>query len=144
FSALLQGKLNRYVNLSGNSYLEFQNNGSGQAFENHLNRWTPSSAATASYPRLTTGTGPRDGSVNNWLTSSFWVRPGNYLRLKTIELGYKLPVHVNGSVRSVRLYASGLNLYTISSKAFGDADPEDYTGAYPIQKIFNLGINVQL
>ena len=144
FSALLQGKLNRYINLSGNSYWEFQNNGSGQAFDNHLNRWTPSAAATASYPRLTTGTGPRDGSVNNWLTSSFWARSGNYLRLKTVELGYKLPVHVKGSVRSVRIYASGLNLYTISSKVFGDADPEGYTGAYPIQKIFNLGVNVQL
>lgn len=145
FTALLQGKMNRYVNLSGNSYWEFQNNGSGQAFENHLNRWTPATAGTASYPRLSTGTGPQDGSVNNWVTSSFWVRQGNYLRLKSVELGYKIPVRfAGGGIKSVRIYTNGLNLYTISSKTFGDADPENYSGSYPIQKIFNLGVNVQL
>ncbi|WP_256011422.1 SusC/RagA family TonB-linked outer membrane protein [Desertivirga xinjiangensis] len=146
FSTLLQGRANRKIYLSGNSYWEFQNSGSGQAFENQLNRWTPETAATASYPRLSTGMGPRDGSVNNWVTSSYWLRDGNYLRVKTIELGYKIPSVYSKKVglNMARLYVNALNPFTISSGDLNGADPENFSGSYPIQKVFNIGVNVQL
>ena len=146
FSALLQGQTNRQIYLSGNSYWEFQNSGLGQAYENQLNRWTPETAATATYPRLSTGTGPREGSVNNSVSSSFWLRNGNYLRLKTVELGYKLPSALTKKAKMdlVRLYVNALNPLTFNSKSFDGADPENYSGSYPIQKVFTVGINVQL
>ncbi len=40
----------------------------------------------ASYPRLTYG-----GNENNYKKSTFWLRDGSYLRLKTLEVGYTLP-----------------------------------------------------
>lgn len=146
FSALLQAQTNREVYLSGSSYWEFQNSGVGQAYVNQLNRWTPQTAATATYPRLSTGTGPREGSVNNSASSSFWLRNGNYMRLKTVELGFKLPSALTkkANVPLIRLYVNALNPLTFSSESFDGADPENYSGSYPIQKVFTVGINAQL
>ncbi|WP_207534395.1 SusC/RagA family TonB-linked outer membrane protein [Desertivirga arenae] len=146
FSALLLGKANRKVNLSANSYWEFQNSGNGQAFEHHLNRWTPSTAATATYPRLSTGIGPKDGSVNNSLVSSYWLRNGDYLRVRSLELGYKIPSTYSKKVglNMARIYVAAFNPFTLSSDDLNGADPENFSGNYPIQKVFNIGVNVQL
>lgn len=138
-SLLLQGVQNRDIYLSGNGYWEFQNNGFGQAYEHHLNRWTPATAATASYPRLGIGTNP-----NNQAFSSFWVRNGSYARLKNVEVGYTLPSAVTRVVKlqSARFFVSGLNLLTFSS--LDGVDPEVYNGAYPLQKLVNIGLNIKL
>lgn len=145
FSALFQGVLNQQVYLSGNSYREFQG-GTAQAYETQLGRWTPATAATATYPRLTTSSGPRNGAQNNFVSSSYWLRSGNYIRLKTIELGYTIPAAATKKIglKSTRIFLNGLNLYTWSSDTFNGADPENYTGAYPIGKVFNVGVNIQL
>lgn len=58
------------------------------------NRWIDSSISNnpatenpnASYPRLSYG-----GSGNNFRQSTYWLRNGSYLRLKTLEIGYSLP-----------------------------------------------------
>jgi len=144
-SALFQGALNQQVYLSGNSYREFQG-GTAQAYETQLGRWTPTNAATANYPRLTTSSGPRNGAQNNFVSSTYWLRSGNYIRLKTIELGYTIPVAATKKIglKSTRIFLNGLNLYTWSSDTFNGADPENYTGAYPIGKVFNVGVNIQL
>lgn len=145
FSALFQGAVNQQVYLSGNSYWEFQG-GTAQAYETQLGRWTAATAATAEYPRLTTNSGPRNGATNNFVNSTFWLRNGDYIRLKTVELGYRFPVALTQKIglKSTRLFVNGLNLYTFGSKTFNGADPENYTGAYPIERVFTMGINIQL
>jgi hypothetical protein len=137
FSALLQGVANRNLYLSGNGYFEFQNNGLGQAYEHHLDRWTPTNP-NASYPRLSLGFNP-----NNHAFYSYWVRSGDYIRLKNVEIGYTLPAHLTSKARlsSVRVFVNGLNLLT--SSGIDNIDPEVY-GAYPIQRLFNFGINIKL
>lgn len=144
FSTLLQGVVNQEVYLNGNSYFEFQG-GTGQAYSTQLNRWTPATAGTASYPRLTTGGGPRNGAVNNQLTSTFWLRNGDFLRVKTIELGYTVPTMTSRKigVQTARIFVNGLNLFTLKSSTFNGADPEDYNGMYPIEKVINIGVNIQ-
>lgn len=144
-SALFQGVINQEVYLSGNSYWEFQG-GTAQAYQNHLNRWTPATAATAEYPRLTTNSGPRNGAVNNFVASSFWLRNGDFLKLRNLELGYTLPANLTQKVgiKSTRLFVNGLNLWTLSSKTFNGADPENFNGSYPIERVFSLGLNIQL
>lgn len=146
FSILFQGMANRQVLFTGADYWEFQNSGTGQAFQNQLNRWTPATAATATYPRLSTGMGPNDGSVNNWITSTYWLRNANYIRLKTIELGYNIsPKYCKTlGISSARFFLNALNPATWSSKNLNHADPENYSGAYPIQKVYTIGIKVQL
>lgn len=145
FSALFQGVLNQQVYLSGNAYREFQG-GTAQAYETQLGRWTTANAATATYPRLTTSSGPKNGAPNNFVSSSYWLRNGNYIRLKTIELGYTLPAAATKKIglKSTRIFLNALNLCTWSSDTFNGADPENYNGAYPIEKVLNVGVNIQL
>jgi TonB-linked SusC/RagA family outer membrane protein len=134
---LLQGVQNRDVYLSGNNYWEFQNNGRSQAYEHHLNRWTPSNP-NATYPRLTVGT-----NLNNSQTSSYWIKSGNYMRLKNLELGYSFPTKLAGRVgfSSARIFLNGTNLLTFSS--LKDRDPENTVYNYPIQRVLVAGINLK-
>lgn len=144
-SALVQGVINQEVYLSDNSYWEFQG-GTAQAYQTHLNRFTPATANTAAYPRLTTNSGPRNGATNNFVSSSFWLRNGDFVRLRNVELGYTLPARLTQKVglKSTRLFTNGLNLWTLSSKTFNGADPENFNGNYPIERIFSFGVNIQL
>lgn len=138
-SMVWQGVMNRYVFLTGANTYEFQNSGKGQAMEHHLERWTPATAATATYPRLTVGT-----NVNNHRNSTFWLKDAKYLRLKNLELGYTLPQDWVRFTRlgSIRAFANGYNLLTITP--LDRVDPESYQGAYPNQRIYNFGVNIQL
>ena len=82
-TALIQGAYNRDLYNSDRTLLEgFQVIGQsyGQAYTNLLNRWTPETAETATYPRLTAG-GNMYNYGNNW-NSSLFVQNGNYIRLK--------------------------------------------------------------
>ncbi|WP_426791890.1 SusC/RagA family TonB-linked outer membrane protein [Sphingobacterium sp. WOUb80] len=144
FSILFQGMINREVYLSGNSYREF-NGGTGQAYDTHLDRWTLDNPG-GSYPRLSTSSGPQSGAVNNNVYSTFWLRSGNYLRIRNIELGYTLPTTLTqrAKIKSARIFANGFNLHTFSSNTFNGADPENFRGLYPIQKVISFGLNIQL
>lgn len=135
---LLQGVENRDILLTGNDQWEFQNGGKGQVYVQHLTRWTPQTAATATYPRLTIGT-----NINNHRTSSFWVRSGDFIRLKNAEIGYSVTNKLLSRIKlqSLRLFFNGLNLYTISS--FKESDPETYDGGYPLQRVLNGGITIK-
>jgi TonB-linked SusC/RagA family outer membrane protein len=140
-SALLQGVGNRNLYLSGSSYWAFQNGGTGQAYDENLNRWTPATAASATYPRLSYGT-----NTNNQASSSYWFKNGNYVRLRNAEIGYSLPETLTRKARlkSVRVFANGYNLLTFASSDLDGRDPEAYTGGYPVQRLFNFGINIKL
>lgn len=142
FSALIQGVTNRDVYVGGSSIWAFQNGGFGQAYENNLNRWTPSTAATATYPRLNIG-----ANTNNQAQSSFWMRNGDYVRLKQVELGYTLPQSVLKHVKlqTFRVFARAYNLLTLQSKELDDRDPEIISGfSYPMQRLVNLGFTIKL
>jgi TonB-linked SusC/RagA family outer membrane protein len=142
FSALIQGVLNREIYMGGANIWAFQVNGFGQAFEHSLDRWTPATASTATLPRAYVGDNP-----NNHATSSFWLRDGSYARLKNIELGYSFPSSLLKRMRlqSIRVFVRGYNLATIKSDEIFDRDPEAYAGFfYPMQKLYNFGINIKL
>lgn len=73
-----------------------------------LDRWTPATAATATYPRLTSQT-----SGNNFKTSTFWMEKYNYFSLQTAQLNYTLPIKIAG-ITNARIFARGGNLLLIS------------------------------
>jgi TonB-linked SusC/RagA family outer membrane protein len=141
-SALLQGVANRtnYVaNFATEGGFQFNNFTYGQAYEQITGRWTPETAATATYPRLTA-----DANHNyNKSASSFWMHDGSYFRLKNVSIAYNLPyswmqrMHLG----SVKVFANALNLFTHAAYDF--VDPEVGAGAYPIQRVINTGINVK-
>ena len=145
FSMLWQGAYNRDYYLGDVTLTEgFQQNGQfyGQAYENMLGRWTPETAETATFPRLTAG-GNNYNRGNGW-NSSFWLRSGNYIRLKNISLGYNLPdsfCRNNLGGLRVKLFVNGQNLFTKS--ACDLVDPEVSFTSYPLQRCISTGINIR-
>lgn len=139
FTALIQGVENRNIYLSGNTELAFQYNGFGQAHKHHLNRWTPENAANATHPRLSIG-----DNINNYAYSSYWMQSGDYLRLKFVEVGFTVPTNMLTRIKleSLRIFVNGTNLFTANT--LERLDPEVYSGAYPIQRLINVGVNVKL
>lgn len=145
-SVSIQGVANRDIvigsglNATADAFIyEFQNGGKGQAFAENLNRWTPSNAANATYPRLSVG-----GNSNNQRASSYWVRSMDYLRLQNVDLGYTLPNQWISRIKlkSVRVFANGSNLYSFDKLNY--SDPEGYNSVFPIRRTFNVGVNIKL
>ena len=96
----------------------------------------------AAYPRLTYGP-----NANNYRASSFWLRDGSYLRLKTLDIGYSLPktlvnkAHLSG----VRFFFIGTNLFTFTNFKLWDPELGSSTGkAYPLNKTLSVGVSVNL
>jgi TonB-linked SusC/RagA family outer membrane protein len=94
----------------------------------------------AFYPRLSTQI-----QGNNTQASTWWLRNGSFVRLKSAELGYNFTKNAlkNIHLSSARIYVNGLNLLSLSS--FKLWDPEMGTSGlgYPIQRVFNLGLRVE-
>jgi TonB-linked SusC/RagA family outer membrane protein len=97
----------------------------------------------ALYPRLGVSANDVD---NNLQPSTWWLRNGSFMRLKSAELGYSLPTSVTKKLglRNLRIYVNGLNLITWSSFKLWDPELGGNGFAYPIQKVYNIGVNVNL
>lgn len=95
-------------------------------------------------PRLTTGnTG--HGS-DNGLASTFWFRDGDYMRLKSAQIGYTFPKKWMSriGVEKIRIYVEGNNLFTIDSlpSGFDPESPEVNNGYYPQQRTIIGGLTL--
>lgn len=97
----------------------------------------------AEYPRLSYA---GEGS-NNFRHSTFWLRDGSYLRLKTVEAGYTLPKSIVNKIHlnSVRIFCIGTNLLTFSSFKLWDPEMGSTSGEkYPLAKTVTIGLSVNL
>lgn len=114
----------------------------------HLGRWVydPSrgldTRATATYPSLNNN----GGSQATRESSSFKLVDSQYLRLKTVELGY---VFSSKSLKSIhisnlKIYLNGSNILTFNK--YKPIDPEYYAGSsgayFPQTKYFSAGLNI--
>lgn len=145
FSMLWQGVYNRDLYISNRTLIEgFQSASQvyGQAYTNLLNRWTPETASTATYPRLTAG--GNNYNVGNGWNSSLWMKSGNFMRLKNISLAYNLPEtlckNYLGGVR-VKVFVNAQNLVTFS--ACDLIDPEVTFTSSPLQRTIFTGVNLK-
>ena len=94
------------------------------------NHWSESNPnPNAKYPRLGLQTSE---TQNNSVASTYWMRNGNFLRFKTLELGY--------TFNRGRIYLSGDNLAVFSP--FKEWDAELAWNSYPLQRVFNVGIQL--
>ena len=96
------------------------------------------------FPRLTLSTTSHGG--DNGLSSTFWIRDGKYVRLKTAQLGYTLPKKWMNAVRieALRFFVEGQNLFTIDGLPEG-IDPESpgvNNGYYPQQRLLMGGLTL--
>lgn len=90
-------------------------------------------------PRLS-----RSVNENNSQTSTWFMRDGRFLRLKSLELGYSLPKSVlnNIKVGNLRLYASGTNLFLWSKFMTWDVEMGSQGLGYPLQRVMNFGLQL--
>ena len=112
---------------------------------NRLNAWT-TAGSTNIEPILNNARG------NNYLFSTYYLEPGDYFRLRNVQLGYTFGANALSKVgiSKLRLYVSGQNVKTwskttgytpeaqIGSILGGGAD----NGVYPVPAIYSFGLNV--
>lgn len=124
----------------------------GQVMEGIMgdNRWIDADISgdpstedpNASYPRLSYGANP-----NNFRESTFWLKDGRYLRLKTVDVGYNFPESLTRRVGAdnIRLFVVGTNLVTWSKFKLWDPELATPRGEdYPPTKSITLGISLNL
>jgi len=122
--------------------------------EEALNRWTGPGTSNE-VPRLIT-----NDPNNNFRSSDFYLEDGSYLRVKNVQIGYKVPQNLV-NIRNLRVFASITNALTFS-KYIG-MDPEIGTdnnntsdtannplfigideANYPQPRIYTVGFNIGL
>ncbi len=118
----------------GNNYSELMYN----------ERWTPeNNSKDGLIPRL-------GGAGSNNAASDFYYKKADYVRLKTMSLGYNLPQSIlqKVNIQNLRLYVAGTNLFTISGLNQYSIDPEAPSGGggyyYPQMRTFSFGLNLTL
>jgi TonB-linked SusC/RagA family outer membrane protein len=138
-NAFFQGLARESFFIDPNATAPFVNNAQlMQAYaENH---WSPENQNLyALWPRYSAQT-----VNNNIQPSTWWLRDGSFMRLKSLEAGYTFPKRWVKSMYldNIRIYFSGLNLLTFSHFKLWDPEQSGNGFAYPIQKVFNLGVNI--
>lgn len=104
---------------------------------------TPEQNANVTYPRLSMGSGGA-GASNNSQASTWWLRDGSFLRLKSVEIGYSLPKSLlqKSFIKSLRFYAAGNNLLQFSPFKLWDPEKGSTDGSgYPLNRMFSIGFN---
>ncbi|MDE3182756.1 MAG: TonB-dependent receptor [Bacteroidota bacterium] len=112
---------------------------------NRLNAWT--APGTTNVEPILDNT-----RSNNYLFSSYWLEPGDYLRIRSVQLGYTFSPHIlkASGIETLRIYLSGQNLATFT-KATGYSpevpisDPISAgadNGVYPLPAIYSFGLNL--
>ena len=93
----------------------------------------------AAWPRLAS-----TSVTNNNQRSTWFMRDGSFLRLKQLEFGYTLPNRLTKKigVESLRFYFSGTNLLCFSNFKIWDPEMGSNGLGYPVQRVFNLGVNM--
>jgi TonB-linked SusC/RagA family outer membrane protein len=121
-------------------YLQTNSGESGNFLEELArNRWTPENPSDK-YPRAS-------NYDEYWIrnANTYFLRDADYIRLKSLEIGYRVPARLASAlrVRDLRIYANGFNLLTWDKFAMFDPEARSGSGAYyPQQRVFNLGAAV--
>ncbi|MFC3559263.1 SusC/RagA family TonB-linked outer membrane protein [Pedobacter jamesrossensis] len=133
---VIQGVTGRSVFLNGSYFSQFQNaNASASAIA--LERWTPTTAATAEFPRLSL-----NGNQNNYRFSSFYERDGSFIKLRSVEIGYSFKKSLLQKIKLTngRIFINGTNLLSIDKIPYGD--PESLDTGYPPLQSYSVGLRV--
>ncbi|GHT70409.1 SusC/RagA family TonB-linked outer membrane protein [Bacteroidia bacterium] len=93
----------------------------------------------AAWPRLSSTL-----MANNNARSTYFMRNGSFLRLKSAEIGYSIPDKLAKKLKltSCRIYVSGTNLLLFSGFKLWDVEMGGSGLKYPLQKVVNAGINL--
>lgn len=145
FSFLLTGVQGAEA-VNGLAHLLKSSNGLNNSYSSRMDRWTPGNPNT-NEPRMTFA----DANRNAETFSDRYVEDASYIRLKTIQLGYTVPV--KRMVQTLRVYVAADNLLTITDYTGFDPEVADLYGnalyygvdqaTYPNPQVFRTGINLK-
>lgn len=101
-----------------------------------LGRWTPETAATATYPRLTAA-----GGELNFVTSDFWTYSTDAVRLNKVQLTYTLPqsLFAGKLIKGASIFMSGSDLLTIAKER---KYMEMNVGSAPQTRCYTIGADI--
>lgn len=156
FSAFMQGSARSSFWIDVNATSPFVNYRSdqevrdgflaGKTLENQLlkvyadSHWSEENRDLyAVWPRLSATYNSNSNQPSTW-----FMRSGAFLRLKSVELGYTFPktlIRRIGADR-FRVYGSATNLLTLSGFKYWDVEMAGNGLGYPIQRVFNLGVQL--
>lgn len=137
FSAFFQGSIgNDIYKLYRRSNVAY-----GNWEKSWLGRWHGEGTSNR-VPRLV------EGDNNNYQISDFFVEDGSYMRLKVLQVGYRLPEQLlrKAGIEGLRFFVQGENLFTVTG--YTGYDPEVGTrngldgGTYPQARIYTVGANI--
>jgi TonB-linked SusC/RagA family outer membrane protein len=135
-SCMFQGAGNVTYNFMNALNVPFWNENNTPLTE-WLDRWTPENR-DARYPRISFAR-PNN---NNYESSTFWHRNGNYIRFKNFEVGYVIPEKFISKIgaKYTRFYINGMNLFTWTKVPV--YDPENIGTRYPLMLVVNAGVKL--
>lgn len=141
--AFFQGVNQCNITLSASSFKPFSDGSAkGNLYSTIVNRWTPENPRQdAEWPRLDYG---MSSNTENYATSTFWLRDGSYLRLKTLDFGYNLPSSFLSrlKINNARVYLQAYNLLTFTSFKMWDVELGAGDGTkYPNTRSYNVGLS---
>lgn len=136
FTATFQGAANYSAYLDTQSmYRPLVNNTNiGQYYFD--NRWTPATAETAKFPRLSAETNDNNNRYN-----SIWLADRSFLKLRNVEVYYNFPKSLLGAtkfINNAKLYVRGVDLLCFDH--IKELDPECYGATYPVNRSVSLGL----
>ena len=102
------------------------------------NRWTPETAETALFPRLSSSS-----NKNNYQNSTFWLCDRSYLKLRTLEVYYNLPKSVFNTIKfmnAAKIYVRGNDL--LCWDHIKDRDAEGYGATQPMTRSIAVGVKM--
>ena len=144
FSFFLQGSQGNDI-FNGNLMDIKMGNAGNITTEAYNTRWTAENAANAKWPKATAG------YDRTWLISDRYVENGSYLKLKTVNIGYKLKPKFKG-INTIDIYASASNLFTITGYSWYDPEVNAFGSdasrrgvdiySYPSSRTFSMGVKV--
>lgn len=101
------------------------------------NRWTPD-RQDAKFPRLSS-----QSNANNYQTNSVWLSDRSFLKLRNLEVYYKLPKSWLQSVKIVnnaKIYVRGVDLFCFDKLEV--SDPESYGATNPLTRSIVAGLTI--
>jgi TonB-linked SusC/RagA family outer membrane protein len=148
FNMLWQGATG--VTVSYQEQLNIPLWGGGSALGMFLDRYHPSDPNADPYNPNTVwvpGNYALTGTTAD-VNSMFNIQDATYVRLKSAELGYTIPLGFSKKIgiKGARIFVNGYNIVTFTGLKY--LDPEHpsstYGYLYPLNKTFSLGVNVKL
>ena len=119
----------------------FQSAYDGVFTESHKSAWTAEkwlNDEEIGFPALSTT------ATTNLQTNDYLLKDASFLRLKTAEISYKMPKKVCDflNASAFKVYLSGQNLFTIDGMKTNDTPVEGTCSAFPVYRMYRLGINL--